>query len=105
MNFASIIILRFLLLNLYKNHDLVEITTIKETGFIISQLPQLEKWRHLHYEMNINLKGIEIIFHLLQQINNMQDQIQELKTSLCLYELILKNKVLHNASIFHYSKL
>jgi hypothetical protein len=66
---------------------LVEITTIEETGFIhTSQLPQLEKWMRLYYEMNINLEGIETISHLLQQINNMQDQIQELKNRLRLYE-------------------
>jgi hypothetical protein len=66
---------------------LVEITTIEETGFIhTSQLPQLEKWMRLYYEMNINLEGIETISHLLQQINSMQDQIQELKNRLRLYE-------------------
>ena len=66
---------------------LVEITTVEETGFIpTSQLPQLEKWVRLYYEMNINLEGIETISHLLQQINNMHDQIQELKNRLRLYE-------------------
>ena len=74
-------------INSLQESGLVEVTTIEETGFIhTSQLPQLEKWMRLYYEMNINLEGIETISHLLQQINNMQDQIQELKNRLRLYE-------------------
>jgi acyl carrier protein phosphodiesterase len=67
---------------------LIEITTIEETGFIhTNQLPQLEKWLRLYYEMDINLEGIETISHLLQQINSMQDEIRELKNRLHLYEM------------------
>ena len=49
---------------------LIEITTIKETGFIdAEQLQQLEKIVRLYYELDINLEGIETITHLLQRIN------------------------------------
>ena len=67
---------------------LIEITTIKETGFIpVSQLQQLEKWVRLYYEMDINLEGIETITHLLQKINNLQDEITRLRNNLRLYEM------------------
>jgi|ERR1035437_8692288 hypothetical protein len=66
---------------------LIEITTIKETGFIeASQLQNLEKYVRFHYELDINLEGIETITHLLQRINDMQDAIMTLQNRLRLYE-------------------
>ena len=66
---------------------LIEITTIKETGFIdASQLQNLEKYVLFHYELDINLEGIETITHLLQRINDMQDAMMKLKNRLRLYE-------------------
>jgi hypothetical protein len=66
---------------------LIEITTIKETGFIdAGQLQQLEKFIRFYYEMDINLEGIETITHLLQRIDSMQDEIVLLKNRLRLYE-------------------
>jgi hypothetical protein len=66
---------------------LIEITTIKETGFIdAGQLQQLEKFIRLYYELDINLEGIETIIHLLQRINSLQDEIIALKNRLRLYE-------------------
>ena len=66
---------------------LIEVTTIKETGFIDSnQLRQLEKIVRLYYELDINLEGIETINYLLQRISNMQDEIIELRNKLRLYE-------------------
>jgi hypothetical protein len=68
---------------------LIEITTIKETGFIdAGQLQQLEKFIRLYYELDINMEGIETITHLLQRINNLQDEIIVLRNRLRLYEII-----------------
>ena len=67
---------------------LVEITTIKETGFIdAGQIQQLEKFIRLYYELDINMEGIETITHLLQRINSLQDEITTLKNKLRLYEI------------------
>ena len=66
---------------------LLEINTIKETGFIeASQLQQVEKFIRLYYDLDINLEGIETINHLLHRINIMQDEITELRNRLRLYE-------------------
>jgi hypothetical protein len=68
---------------------LIEITTIEETGYInASQLYELERIVRLYYELDINLEGIETINHLLQRINNMQDEITALRNRLRLYETI-----------------
>jgi len=72
--------------SLQKN-GLIEVTTIKETGFIDSdQLQQLEKIVRLYYELDINLEGIETINYLLQRINSMQDEIIMLRNRLRFYE-------------------
>lgn len=66
---------------------LIEITNIKKTLFIPStQLPDVEKFIRLHYEMDINLEGIQAIAHLLQRVNTMQEEITGLKNKLRLYD-------------------
>ena len=66
---------------------LIEITTIKNSGFIeADQLRQLEKYVRLYYDLDINLEGIETIDHLLLHINSMQDEIRSLRNRLRLYE-------------------
>jgi hypothetical protein len=66
---------------------LIEITTIEETEYIQeSQLTELEKIVRLYFELDINLEGIDTVFHLLQRIKDMQDEITFLKNRLRLYE-------------------
>lgn len=66
---------------------LIEITTIKETGFIdAAQINNLEKFIRFYYDLDINLEGIETIAHMLQRINAMQDEIVTLRNRLRLYE-------------------
>jgi hypothetical protein len=70
-----------------KEFGLIEITTIKETSYIdANQLQQLEKYLRLHYDLEINLEGIEAITHLLNRVNDMQDEISYLRNRLNLYE-------------------
>jgi hypothetical protein len=74
-------------LNSLQEAGLIEITTLEETEYIPeSQLYELEKIVRLYYELDINLEGIETVMHLLQRINNMQDEITLLKNRLRLYE-------------------
>jgi len=54
-----------------------------------NQLPQVEKLMRLHFDLDINMEGIDVIVNLLNQIEQMQDEINELKKRLRLYEDIL----------------
>jgi hypothetical protein len=66
---------------------LTEITTIEQSRFIDTErLLDLEKFVRLHYELDINLEGIEAITHLLQKIKSLQEEINSLKNRLYLYE-------------------
>jgi chaperone modulatory protein CbpM len=66
---------------------LIEITIIKESGFIpVDQLQQLERIVRLYNELGINIEGIDTINHLLLRIINLQDEVTGLKNRLRLFE-------------------
>lgn len=70
-----------------QHNGLVKITTIENAGFIdTEQLQQLEKYIRFYYELNINLEGIDVIMNLLNRVNNMHQEINELRNRLRLYE-------------------
>lgn len=66
---------------------LIEITTIEQASFIpVDNLRELEQMSHLHYDLGINLEGIETILHLLQRVSDMQNEMAALKNRLRLFE-------------------
>lgn len=76
-------------INSLNEYGLIEITTIEEKGFIPSgQLNDVEKYMRLHYDLEINMAGIEAIAHMLERINNMQKEMLNLRNRLRLYEAI-----------------
>ena len=65
------------------DYGLIEVTTIEQSTFVhTEQLPQLEQFIRLHYELDINLAGIDAISNLLQRIEQMQNEIRMLKNRL-----------------------
>jgi hypothetical protein len=76
-------------LNSLSESGLLETTIIEETTFISQdQLPELEKLVRFHYDLDINLEGIEAIHYLLQQMKDMQEEIRSVKRRLSLYEKV-----------------
>jgi hypothetical protein len=68
-------------------HGLVNITTMEEQLAIPdTQLPSLEKMVRLHYDLDINLEGIETIFHLLERIEALQQEMHQMQKKIGLYE-------------------
>lgn len=51
-----------------------------------TELEKLEKLARLHYELDINLEGIDVIQHMLNRMQHMQDDILELRNRLKFYE-------------------
>lgn len=79
--------IEFSFIHLLHENGLIEISTVEETECIpVSRLPELEKMVRLHYELDINLEGIEAIRHLLRRVKSMQHEITVLKNRLRLYE-------------------
>lgn len=63
-------------------------TTVKENSAFVplSELPILEKIIRMHYDLDINLEGIETITHLLQRMDGMRSKIMDLQNKLRRYE-------------------
>ncbi|GAB3009644.1 hypothetical protein GCM10027051_08440 [Niabella terrae] len=59
---------------------LIRLTKTEESLFISDdQLSAVEKFMHFHYDLDINLPGIEAISHLLGRIEQLQQQLRELE--------------------------
>ena len=70
-------------INSLHDFNLLEITVIDNEHFIHhNQLQVLEKLARLHFDLNINLEGIDAIFHLLQKIDSMHSETQRLQNKL-----------------------
>lgn len=68
-------------------YDLIEIVIAKNENYLkITQLNEIEKMIRLHYDLDINLEGIDAIYHLLKQVENMQNEIRSLHNRLRFYE-------------------
>ncbi len=70
-----------------KRFDLIPLQ--QESGELMideSALPQVEKIMRLHFDLNINMEGIDVINNLLEQITQLQQEIEFLKNRLRLYE-------------------
>ena len=70
-----------------QQNGLIEIITINQNSFIDhDHLKNVERLVRLHYDLDINLEGIEAITYLLTRVKNMQDEIIVLKNWLSVYE-------------------
>lgn len=70
-----------------QENGLIEITTIDQHSFIDhDHLINIERLVRLHYDLDINLEGIEAITYLLNRVKNMQDEIVALRNRLSIYE-------------------
>ena len=75
--------------NALKDYGLLDITRQADDSYIHEdQLEDLERLLTLHYEMDINVEGIEAIAHILQRFKKLQDEMKVLKNRLRLYETI-----------------
>ncbi|WP_179412914.1 chaperone modulator CbpM [Mucilaginibacter sp. E4BP6] len=74
-------------INSLQEAGLVQITTVNETTYIPeTELQKLERMIHLHHDLQINVAGIEAITHLLDRVEQMQQNVLGLRNRLRLYE-------------------
>src|SRR4051812_8697483 len=66
---------------------LVEVTIIDQAEYIPeTQLHKLEKMVRMHHDLEINLAGIEAITHLLDRLEQAQNEMRLLRNRLRRYE-------------------
>ncbi|MBI1767214.1 MAG: chaperone modulator CbpM [Bacteroidetes bacterium] len=59
---------------------LIEIVTVEEKKYLLKdQIREVEKMIRMHYDLDINIEGIEAISHLLQRLDNLQEEVNALK--------------------------
>jgi chaperone modulatory protein CbpM len=70
-----------------QEYGMIRTILVEEEVFLpISEMERLEKIVRLHFELDINLEGIETITHLLERMNAMQQEIVRLTNRLKAYE-------------------
>lgn len=70
-------------------HELIQLEMIEEQPYIhYDQLGILEQYKRFHYELDINLEGIEAISHLLTRIQAMQKEMNYLANKIRFYEQV-----------------
>ncbi|MEO6133251.1 MAG: chaperone modulator CbpM [Saprospiraceae bacterium] len=69
------------------DHGLTEITVVEDTHYIPgNKIKDLERMIRLHYDLDINLEGIEAISHLLDRVDILQRELSVFRNKLMFYE-------------------
>ena len=70
-----------------EDFGLIHTTIKKKATFLpIAELTKLEQCLRLAQDLEINLEGIYAVSHLLNQVQDMQDEIQALKNEINYYK-------------------
>ncbi|HVZ98186.1 MAG TPA: chaperone modulator CbpM [Chitinophagaceae bacterium] len=63
-----------------QNSGLISVTSVKSAIYIHpEEIGKIEKFIRLHYDLDINIEGIETISYLLEKIQRMQEEIVSLR--------------------------
>lgn len=66
---------------------LIEVVTFKKTLYIHQdKITTIEKIVRLHHELEINLAGIDAIFHLIQKLEDKENELIQFKNKLHFYQ-------------------
>jgi hypothetical protein len=77
----------FSFINSLDDSGLIEVIILDDKKYIsIDHLKRLERAIHFHYELNINIEGIDVIHNLLDQIDDLQEELRIAKNKLNLYD-------------------
>lgn len=67
---------------------LVEIIVFNDNSYLAQdKLYEVEKMIRWHYELEINIEGIDVIYNLLTKINNLQQELTTTQNKLKIYDL------------------
>lgn len=73
-----------------QSSGLIEIVIEEDDRYIeYDYLQEIEQFVRWHYELEINMEGIEALHHMLQQVQQLQDDVTKLKGELNFYKSIV----------------
>lgn len=62
---------------------LIHLIQVDQTPAIeVESIKEVERWIHLHYDLNINMEGLDAISHLLRRMENLQSELSQAKSRL-----------------------
>ena len=56
-----------------------------EHYLLVSELPDVERYSRMYYDLSINMEGIDAIHHLLERMEEMKREMDSLRKQLTLY--------------------
>jgi hypothetical protein len=63
--------------------ELIEVTSIEQEWYVHKDLiHKTEKIIRIHKDLNVNIEGIDIVFNLLQKVDELQDELNRLQNRL-----------------------
>lgn len=66
---------------------LIEIVTIERTSYLHQdKINDVEKMIRIHHELKVNTEGIDVVFNLLQKVDDLQNELNTIRDRLRLYE-------------------
>jgi hypothetical protein len=77
----------FSFINSLHEFGLIEVIELNDAKYLANeQLKDVEKMMRLHYELDINIEGIDAISNLLKQIDSLQRELIASQNKLRLFE-------------------
>ncbi len=74
-------------LEMLNERGLTRLSVVQQVIYIPSdELTELERIMRLHFDLEINLEGVEVITRLLQKLNDLNEEKRILQNRLLLYE-------------------
>jgi hypothetical protein len=60
-----------------QERGLIELTVVESRHFLTpAVLPRVERLARMHYDLDINIEGIEAISHLLERMEQLQEELR-----------------------------
>ncbi len=79
--------IEFSFINSLHEFGLIEVIELNDAKYLANeQLKDVEKMMRLHYELDINMEGLDAISHLLKQIDDLQRELIATQNKLRLFE-------------------
>jgi hypothetical protein len=66
-----------------RDYGLIDVISNEGNDYLSAEkLNELEKIIRLHYDLDVNMEGIDVILHLLKQLDNAERELGQLKSRL-----------------------
>ena len=86
--FCSNCEVEFSFIDSLRDHGIIEVIVLENEKYIShEQLKDVERAIRFHYDLNINMEGIDVISNLLKQIGHLQQELTLTKNRLKLFDL------------------